>query len=217
MGRDAPHYIWLLRAPSNLPQNTSRDGAPTIPPDNLFQGFTILWVKNFFLTPNLNLFSFSLKSLSCIKLFASIKSLSTFYNASLGGRCCEVSLKSSLLQLSNPSYLSPESCSRPLVIFVALIWTLSNRSTAFLCWLPQSWIQVGHSTLSQGQSRVQNSLPYPGQVATLLLGQPGLCLAFWAVSTPWWLMSNFSSNSNVMGKQILSFKHKDWNLSPFIF
>jgi len=51
----------LLRALSNLAVNVSRDGASTASLGNLFQCFTSLTVKNFFLISNLNLPSLRLK------------------------------------------------------------------------------------------------------------------------------------------------------------
>ena len=55
------NYIRLLRDPSNLTLNVSRDGASTTSLGNLFQCFTTLSVKNAFLISSLNLPSFSLK------------------------------------------------------------------------------------------------------------------------------------------------------------
>ena len=54
--------------PSNLALNTSRQGASTASLGNLFQCLTTLPVKNFFLTSNLNLPSFSLKPLRLVLL-----------------------------------------------------------------------------------------------------------------------------------------------------
>jgi len=51
----------LLRAPSNLVLNVSRDGASTTSLGNPFQSFTTPTVKNFFLITSLNLPSLSLK------------------------------------------------------------------------------------------------------------------------------------------------------------
>ena len=61
-----PAVVWLPptrlpRTPSNLVWNASRDGASTASLGSLCQCLTALWVKNFFLTSNLNLPSFSLK------------------------------------------------------------------------------------------------------------------------------------------------------------
>ena len=61
MGRAATHQTGLPRAPSNVALNSSRDGAPTASLGSSFQCLTTLWVKNFFLTSNQNLLSFSLK------------------------------------------------------------------------------------------------------------------------------------------------------------
>jgi len=59
MSRDTFHQPRVLQAPSNLALNTAREGAATASLGNLFQHFTTLMVKNFFLIPNLNLPSFS--------------------------------------------------------------------------------------------------------------------------------------------------------------
>jgi len=63
MGRDTFHYTTLLKARSNPPFNTAREGAPRAPLGNLVQCLTTLTVKHFFLISNLNLHSFSLKPL----------------------------------------------------------------------------------------------------------------------------------------------------------
>ena len=49
VSRDIFTWVRLLRAPSNLALNVSRDGASTTSLGNLGQGFTTLMVKNFFL------------------------------------------------------------------------------------------------------------------------------------------------------------------------
>lgn len=64
-GRDTTHYI---RAPSNLVLNT--DGVFTTCLGNIFQGLTSFCVNNCFLTSNLNLSSFMLKSF-CLGLWLS--------------------------------------------------------------------------------------------------------------------------------------------------
>jgi len=48
MGRDNFNWIRLLRAPSKLDVNVSRDGASPTSLGNLGQGFTTLTGKNFF-------------------------------------------------------------------------------------------------------------------------------------------------------------------------
>jgi len=66
VGRDTFHQTRLLKAPSNLALNTSREGAATASLVNLCQGLTTLTVRNFFLIANLNLPSSSLKPLSLV-------------------------------------------------------------------------------------------------------------------------------------------------------
>jgi len=44
-------------------------------------------------------------------------------------------------QPSSPSLSSQQRCSSPRMIFVALLWTHSNRSMLFLCGGPWSWTQ----------------------------------------------------------------------------
>jgi len=61
MSRDIFHQPRVLRAPSNLALNTAREGAATASLDSLGQCLTTLMVKNFFLTSDLNLPSFSLE------------------------------------------------------------------------------------------------------------------------------------------------------------
>ena len=55
------HQTRLLRAPSNLALNSSREGAATASLGSLCQCLTTLMVKNFFLISHLNLPSFSLE------------------------------------------------------------------------------------------------------------------------------------------------------------
>ena len=77
MSRDIFHYTRLLKALSNLALNTSREGASTASLGNLFQCLASLIVKNFFLIPNLNLPSFSLKPIPLVlSLHALVKSSS---------------------------------------------------------------------------------------------------------------------------------------------
>ena len=59
--RVANHQTRLPRATSSLALNASRYGASTASLGNLFQCVITLWVKNFFLTSNLNLPCPSLK------------------------------------------------------------------------------------------------------------------------------------------------------------
>ena len=63
MNKDTYSYIRLLRVPSSLTLNVSRDRASTISLGNLFQCPAARIVKNNFLISNLNLSSLSLKPL----------------------------------------------------------------------------------------------------------------------------------------------------------
>ena len=72
MSRDTFHQTGLLRAPPSLALNTARQGAATASLGNLCQGLTTLTVKNFFLTSNLNLPSFSLEPLPLVLDYISL-------------------------------------------------------------------------------------------------------------------------------------------------
>ncbi|KAK4827084.1 hypothetical protein QYF61_014186 [Mycteria americana] len=116
ISRDIFKYVRLLRAPSILTLNVSRDGESTTSLGNLFQCLTTLILKNFFLVSSLNLPPFR-PPLSTERL-----------------QCLPGSLLFSKLSNSNSLSLSSwERCSIPLIIFVALLWTCSNRSVSFLC------------------------------------------------------------------------------------
>ncbi|KAK4832076.1 hypothetical protein QYF61_020632 [Mycteria americana] len=182
----------LLQAPSNLTLNVARDGASTTSLGNLFQCFTTLIVKNFFLISSLNLPSFSLKPLPLV--------LSQQVLLKTPFKYCKAAMRSpqSLLfsRLNNPSSLSlssQERCSISLIIFVALLWTCSNRSMSFLCRGLQSWTQYWRWGLTRVGCR--DRITSLDLLATLLLMQPRIWLAFWAASTHCQLMSSFSSTS----------------------
>jgi len=77
MGRDISNQLRVLRAPSHLAWNGSRDGASPISLGSLGQGLTTLSMNKFFLSSSLNLPSFSLKpSPLVLSLQALLKSLS---------------------------------------------------------------------------------------------------------------------------------------------
>ncbi|KAK4825513.1 hypothetical protein QYF61_000026, partial [Mycteria americana] len=92
-------FIRLIKAPSNLALNTSREGVSTTFLGNLFQCRTTLTVKNFFLISNLNLPSFSLKLLP---LILSLRSLTKILEG-----CYRVSLEPSLLQAKQSQLSQP--------------------------------------------------------------------------------------------------------------
>jgi len=80
MGRHIFHYIRLLKAPSQLTLNSSKEAASKTSLGILFQWFTTRIVKNFFLLSNLNLPSFTLKPLPLVlSLQVPLKSLSPFF------------------------------------------------------------------------------------------------------------------------------------------
>ena len=59
-------------------------------------------------------------------------------------------------RLNSPSSFSlssQERCSSPLIIFVALLWTHSNRSTSFLYWGLQTWMQYSKWSLTRAEQR----------------------------------------------------------------
>jgi len=68
VSRDIFHQTRVLRAPSILALNPSREGAAPASLGNLGQGLTTLMGKNFFLMSNLNLPSFSLEPLPLVLL-----------------------------------------------------------------------------------------------------------------------------------------------------
>ena len=83
-------------------------------------------------------------------------------------------------RLNNPNSLnlsSNERCSSPLMIFVVFLWTHSSSSSPFLSRGPQTCIQLGPH---KGKVEGNNHLSFP--LATPLLSQPRIQLAFWAAS-----------------------------------
>jgi len=110
MGRDTSHYTTLLKAPSNLTSNTSREGASTAAVGNLFQCLTTLRIKNFFIICDLNLPYFSLQPFPLVlSLHALVKSLSSLLVGPLQvlEGCNKASLQPSLLQAEQPQLPQP--------------------------------------------------------------------------------------------------------------
>ena len=64
VSRDIFNQTRLLRAPSNLTWNVSRDAASTTSLGNLCQGSATLIIKNFFLLSSLTLSSFWFKTIT---------------------------------------------------------------------------------------------------------------------------------------------------------
>jgi len=113
MSRDPFHQSRVLRAPSNLVLNTSREGAATASLGSLGQCFTTTMVKNFFLISNLNLPSFSLEP------FPLVPSLHT------------------LVKSPSPSFLSaPSGTGRLLSRSVSALVSIVGKSYSIPIWIP---------------------------------------------------------------------------------
>ena len=75
-----------------------------------------------------------------------------------------------------------------------LLQTHSSSSTSFLGWRPQAWIQYSHWGLMRAEQR--ETITFFFWLATPLLMQPKIQLAFQAARAPCWLMLSFSSTRN---------------------
>lgn len=149
----------------------SRDGAFTILLDNLVQYFITLIIKMFFLISSLNLHSSNLKPLpldilqqAAVKKPVPIFLVSTLLSTE-GHRRYYQSLF--FIRLNKPSSLSlssKEQCFSPLIIYVALQQTCSNRSTRFLFWSPRA----GFRTLGVVSSEQRGRKARGGQNHPLL-------------------------------------------------
>ncbi|KAK4815356.1 hypothetical protein QYF61_001344 [Mycteria americana] len=103
VSKGLPHrqrnFRTILRAPSSLTLNVSRDGAPTTSLGNLCQCFTTVIVKKFFLISSLNLPSLSLKPLPLVLSQQALLKILKGHN--------KVSPKPSLLQAKPPQLSQP--------------------------------------------------------------------------------------------------------------
>jgi len=105
--------------------------------------------------------------------------------------CNKVSLEPSLFQAEQPQLSQLFLIGEVLQhsdYFCGLLWTRSNSSMSFLCWGLQSWTQDCRWGLTRAEQR--GRIPSLALLATLLLMQPRVWLAFWAASARWWLMSS---------------------------
>jgi len=84
-----------------------------------------------------------------------------------------------------------ETCSSPWIFFVALLWTLSKSSTAFLCLEAQIWMQ--HSSWGFMRAKLRWTITSLAWLATPLLMEPRVPLAFWSASPHYLLLFNFSA------------------------
>ena len=174
MGRVATHYISLLNAQSNLVYNASRDGASRESLGNLLRCFTVPVMKNFFMS-NLNLPSFSLKSLPLVlSLHVFEKNLPTlpFFWDPFGTERLQQDLPRDL----NP-YLSACLHRRGAPAPWSSSWSpldpLQHNHV-----LLQSWTQHSRWGLMRAEQR--------GRITSLTCWSH-----FWAASVHWWLMSIF--------------------------
>ena len=130
MDRDPFHQPRLLQAPSNPALSTAREGAATTSLGNLGQGLTTLIIKDFFLIPNLNLPTFSLKPSPLVLS----QPLSSSPAAPPGtGSCSKVSPQPSLLQAEQPQLSQPflpAEGFQPSCHCWGLLWPRSDRSTS---------------------------------------------------------------------------------------
>ena len=158
----------MLRAPSSLTLGVSKDGASTTSQGNLCQCLTILTVKNSFLISNLTLSFFSWKPFPLIlsqqTLLQSpprsfLQPLFRHWKAALRSPWSLVCPRQ-----NSPSSLSLsfyERCSIPSITSVALLWTLSNRSSSLLNWELHIWTQYSRWGLNQCRAEGQDHLPRP--------------------------------------------------------
>ena len=136
MGRDISNQVRVLRAPSNLVWNGSRDGASPTSLGNLGQGLATLSINNFFLKFSLNLPSFSLKpSPLVLSPHVLVKSPSPALLQVLAG-CSKVSLQPSPLQpeqLQHSQPFLPAEGFQPSHHCWGLFWPRSHSSSSVLC------------------------------------------------------------------------------------
>ena len=167
MSRNFFNWVSLLRAPSNLTLNVSRDGASTTSLGNLFQCFTTLIVKNFFFISSLNLPSFSLNPLPLALLQqALLKSLfPSLLQAPLKYWKAAVRSPRSLLlfRLNSPNSLSFSSQERAPALGSSLWPPLAPLQQLHVLLVLRAWELDTGVLLGSHQSGAegQNLLPWP--------------------------------------------------------
>ena len=185
MGRDTFHLTTLLKAPSSLTLNTSRERAATDPLCNLGQGLTALRVKNLFLISNLNLQSFSFKTLSLVSsLHALVKVPLQLSRRPLQVLEAATRFPWSILfsRLNSPNFLSLSSQQQGSTTLVVSVPSSGPTPTG-PCLSCAEGSRAGRRTprgSHQSGAEGQNPLPHP--VPTLLGKQPRVWLAFWAAN-----------------------------------
>ena len=180
----------MLKVPSSLALNASREGTSTTSLGNLFQCLTTLTVKNFFLISSLNLPSSSLKPLSLVLLLHVLtKSLSLQVQE---GRY-KISLEPSLLQAEKPRLCQPAltggafqpsdhlhgTPSEPLEQLHVLVLKAPELDTVF---------QVGLK-----RTELRGRITSLDLLVILLLMQSRIQMAFWAARARCLLMLRLSS------------------------
>ena len=153
-----------------------------------------------FLTSNINLPLFCLKpsplvvslqalvsSPSAAFLWASVR----YWQAALRSACSL--LFSRLISPNSLSLSSEERGSSPLIIFMASSGPAPTSPCLFLCWGLQSWTQDSGWGVTRAEQR--GRILSLTLLATLLLVQHRIWLAFWAVSAYWWVTLSSSSSS----------------------
>jgi len=142
-------YSRLHRTLSRWVLNISREGESTSSLGSLFQGSVTLRGKKFFLMFKWNFLCFSLCPFPLVLLLAPLKRVwphpldihpSDIYKHILGPL-------SAFSRLNKPSSLSLSSS--PLIILVALCWTLSSSSSSFLNWGAQNWTEYSRWGLTR--------------------------------------------------------------------
>jgi len=143
---------------------------------NLLRCLTSLIAKNFYLTSNLSLPSFSLKSLPSSYHYAPWWRVSPHLSCRplqvLEG-CNKVSPQPSLLQAEQPQPSQPfltAEVLQPSDHLCGLLWTHSNSSMSLLCWGLQRWTQDSRWGLTRVEQR--GRIPSLDLLATLLGMQP---------------------------------------------
>ncbi|KAK4818202.1 hypothetical protein QYF61_008586 [Mycteria americana] len=154
--RDIFNKIRLLRVPSNLTLNVSRDGASTTSLGNLFQCLPTLIVKNFFLKSSLNLPSLSLKPLILVlSQQALLKILEGCYKVSPQPSL----LQAEQLQLSQPVLIG--EVLQPLDHFHGLSLDPLQQHHVLLVLRAPELDALLHVRSHQSRVKGQNHLPRP--------------------------------------------------------
>jgi len=103
----------------------------------------------------------------------------------------KVSLEPSLLQAKQAQFPQPlfiGEVLQPADYPCDLLWTHSSSSASVLCWGPQAWMQDSRWGLTRAEQK--GTIPSLTLLATPLLMEPRILLAFWAANTHCWFVSS---------------------------